>query len=399
MIYDSPNPRPAQRRWPWLVAVASLSAFALANLLYPDDEADIVFTGMFSAIMVAFVLVGALLTVRVPGNVVGPLLLGSGAVLATTIAIGTLALVAARSGDNDPRLVAIGAMINDFGFNVPIIVVLIVVPLFFPDGRLLSPRWRWIVALAVAALTSLAVQLVLGPGPIGAPEVPNPFAVPALEQLLAVLDGLVSWTSIIGFSAAALSIVIRYRRGDEVERHQLKWLIAVVTVAAVAFPVAFIAPASPVTDVAFVLGLFALLALPVAIGIAILRYRLYEIDKLISRTIGWTVVSGLLVATFALLVIGLQAVLQGMTQGDTLAVAASTLVAFALFQPVRRTVQRAVDRRFDRARYDAQQTADRFAERLRHEVDLDTLAIELEGTVRGVIRPTAASLWLPGREP
>jgi hypothetical protein len=214
-----------------------------------------------------------------------------------------------------------------------------------------------------------------------------------------VLDGLVSWTSIIGFSAAALSIVIRYRRGDEVERHQLKWLIAVVTVAAVAFPVAFIAPASPVTDVAFVLGLFALLALPVAIGIAILRYRLYEIDKLISRTIGWTVVSGLLVATFALLVIGLQAVLQGMTQGDTLAVAASTLVAFALFQPVRRTVQRAVDRRFDRARYDAQQTADRFAERLRHEVDLDTLAIELEGTVRGVIRPTAASLWLPGREP
>ncbi len=104
-------------------------------------------------------------------------------------------------------------------------------------------------------------------------------------------------------------------------------------------------------------------------------------------------------AAFAILVVGLQAALTDVTQGETLAVAASTLVAFALFQPVRRTVQRAVDRRFDRSRYDAQLTADAFAERLRDEVDLDTLAAELERTVSGAIRPTAASLWLPGREP
>ena len=203
---------------------------------------------------------------------------------------------------------------------------------------------------------------------------------------------------IVGFAAAVVAVVVRYRRADEVERHQLKWLIAVAAVAAVAFPVAFIVPPSPVADAAFLAGLLALLALPLAIGIAILRYRLYDIDRIISRTIGWAVVSGLLVGAFAILVVGLQAALTGVTQGETLAVAASTLVAFALFQPVRRTVQRAVDRRFDRSRYDAQLTADAFAERLRDEVDLDTLAAELERTVSSAIRPTAASLWLPGRE-
>ena len=193
-------------------------------------------------------------------------------------------------------------------------------------------------------------------------------------------------------------MVVRYRRGDEVERHQLKWLIGVAGVAAVAFPIAFIVPFSVVADAAFYAGLLALLALPLAIGIAILRYRLYDIDRIISRTIGWSLVSGLLVAAFAILVVGLQAALTDVTQGETLAVAASTLVAFALFQPVRRTVQRAVDRRFDRGRYDAQLTVDAFAERLRDEVDLETLAAELERTVVGTMRPSTASLWLPGRE-
>ena len=179
------------------------------------------------------------------------------------------------------------------------------------------------------------------------------------------LDAFASWSSVIGFGGAVLAVAIRYGRGDEVERHQLKWLIAVALVAAVAFPFAFIVPESFGGEIAFLVGLLALMALPIAIAIAILRYRLYNIDRIISRTIGWTLVSGLLVASFAVLVVGLQAVLAGVTQGETLAVAASTLVASALFQPVRRTVQRAVDRRFDRARYDAQRTAEMFAERLR----------------------------------
>jgi hypothetical protein len=393
-----PNRFPA-RRWPWVVATATLVVFGLANVIYPAAEANRLFTAMFGAIIFAFVLVGALLSVRVPNNVIGPMLLGSGAMLAVTVALGTLAIVSATREDPPASIIAAALLVNDIGFVVPMIVVLIGVPLVFPDGHLLSPRWRWIVVLTVAALTAQAVSQVFGPDPIGAQELVNPFAIPALEPVLAALNAFANWTSIIGFTGAVLAVVVRYRRGGEVERHQLKWLIAVAGVAAVAFPVAFIVPLSPVADAAFFSGLLALLALPLAIGIAILRYRLYDIDRIISRTIGWAVVSGLLVAAFAILVVGLQAALAGVTQGDTLAVAASTLVAFALFQPVRRTVQRTVDRRFDRAGYDAQRTADAFAERLRDEVDLDTLAAELERTVVGTMRPSAAALWLPGREP
>ena len=133
---------------------------------------------------------------------------------------------------------------------------------------------------------------------------------------------------------------------------------------------------------------------PIAIGIAVLRYKLYEIDRLVSRTIGWALVTGVLVAIFAVGVLALQALLAGFTQGQTLAVAASTLTAFALFQPVRRRVQTAVDRRFDRARYDGERTAAAFADRLREQVDLVSLSGDITGTVDTALRPTSIGVWL-----
>jgi hypothetical protein len=385
------------RRWPWVVAGATLALYLVANLLYPREDAELTFVAMFGSIIAAFVLVGALLAVRVPGNPIGPIILGSGALLASTVAIGTLGILGAARGGVPVELLAIAALCNDLGFTVPIIVVLVGIPLIFPDGRLLSARWRWVVVLAVSAMVALGLSLLLGPDPIGDPPMDNPFTIPQLEPLMRLLGGYASWSAVVGFGAALLAVVIRYRRGDEVERHQLKWLIAVAIVAAVAFPVAFIVPPGPVADAAFVVGMLSLLALPLAIGVAVLRYRLYDIDRVISRTLGWALISGLLLGAFAVLVVGLQALLSSFTQGQTLAVAGSTLAAFALFQPVRRRVQGAVDRRFDRARYDAQLTADRFAERLRDEVDLDALARELEGAVYGAIRPTSATLWLPRR--
>jgi hypothetical protein len=132
---------------------------------------------------------------------------------------------------------------------------------------------------------------------------------------------------------------------------------------------------------------------PVAIGIAILRYRLYEIDRLVSRTIGWAIVTGLLIAVFAGLVVGLGAILPVGSE-NTLVVAVATLVAFALFQPLRRRVQRVVDRRFDRAGYDGERTAAAFAERLRSEVDLGSLRSDLLATAAGAVRPGDASIWL-----
>ena len=392
-----------RRRWPWVVALASIVIFVVSNLAYPEGESDLVWTAMFAGIIAAFVVVGALLCVRVPSNPIGLVMLGSGVTLAATVTLGMFSVLAADRGDVPIELITLAALLNDIGFTVPIVVVLIGVPLIFPDGRLLSPRWRWIIVVSVAALTATALAQLLGPRPIGSVEVANPFYAPALAPLVEMLDTFSSWSSIIGFGAAALAVVIRYRRGDDIERHQLKWLIAVAVVAAIAFPFAFIFPGTFAADLAFLLGLLALLALPLVIAIAILRYRLYDIDRLVSRTIGWGLVTGVLGAMFVILVIALQGLLaaltQGLvaefTQGQTLAVAASTLVAFACFQPLRRRVQRAVDERFDRSRVDGQRTADAFAERLRDEVDLESLAAELERTVVGAIRPTAAALWLP----
>ena len=391
-----------RRRWPWVVAAASLGLFAAANLGYPAAEADLLFTGMFSSIIVAFVLVGALLSTRVPGNLVGPVLLWSGAVLAITVAIGTLGIVAAQAGDVPVEALAVAAHINENGFVLPIIVILIGVPLIFPEGHLLSDRWRWIVVLSGTALLSVTVADVITPGPIGAQEMPNPFAVPGLKPMAEALGAFATLGAIVGFAAGVLAIVVRYRRGNEVERHQLKWLIAVALGGAIAFSIAFLVPDSEVGGVAFGVGLFALLALPLAIGIAILRYRLYDIDRIISRTISWGLVTGALVAVFGVVVVTLQSLLAAFAegllaefaQGQTLAVAASTLVAYACFQPIRHRVQRAVDRRFDRAAYDADRTAIAFAQRLRNEVDLDTLAIDLQATVGHAVRPSSAAIWL-----
>ena len=178
---------------------------------------------------------------------------------------------------------------------------------------------------------------------------------------------------------------------------QLKWLLAAAAVAAVALPLCV--PSDPATRATSRTSLVVRASSPVAAcpsrsAIAILRYRLYEIDRIVSRTIGWAIVTGILVAVFAGLVVGLQAILAPVTDENTLAVAASTLVAFALFQPVRRRVQRAVDRRFDRARYDGERTAAAFGERLRDEVDLAGLETDLAATVGLALRPGATGVWL-----
>jgi hypothetical protein len=218
---------------------------------------------------------------------------------------------------------------------------------------------------------------------------------PALP-LLAAFGGAAAATSIIGFGGAAAAVLVRFRGPDPVVREQTKWLAAVAALAAGLFPAAFIVPIADLANALFALGLIAMIALPTAIGIAVLRYRLYEIDRIVSRTIGYGLVTGVLVIVFSSAVIAFEAVLAGVTetQGETLAVAASTLVAFALFQPLRQRIQRAVDRRFDRSRYDGERTSAAFSERLRAEVDLVTVTADLDTTVRAAMAPTAMGVWL-----
>jgi hypothetical protein len=175
-------------------------------------------------------------------------------------------------------------------------------------------------------------------------------------------------------------------------RQQLRWFVAAVLLAAVPLPISIL-PGVGGPQWALVASA-GLILVPVSVGIAVTRHRLYEIDRLISRTIGWGLVTGALVAIFAGTVVGLEAILSGVTQGETLAVAASTLVAFALFQPLRRRIQTAVDRRFDRARYDGEQTLTAFAERLRNEVDLPNLERDIARIVVSSLRPASISVWI-----
>jgi hypothetical protein len=273
------------------------------------------------------------------------------------------------------------------------------VGLIFPDGHLPGRGWRLPVTLTVALLVVGSVLVTIAPWPLTLEQpVPNPLAVPGIPVSWSAFGGALSAVAIfLGLGLAVAGVVVRSRRAGAVERAQIKWLVAALSLMAIAFPLSFATEVGPddLIDLASVLvGCLT----PIAIGIAILRYRLYDIDRLISRTVSWAFITGGLVAIFASLVIGLQTVLDGVTQGGTVAVAVSTLVAFALFQPLRRRVQRTVDRRFDRARYDSERTAAAFADRLRDDLDLATVGANLTGSVRDSLRPATVGLWLRGPE-
>jgi hypothetical protein len=201
-------------------------------------------------------------------------------------------------------------------------------------------------------------------------------------------------SALVALSALA-SVIVRFRRSAGIERQQLKWFAfaSLSEVAILALALTSVVP-SPVD---MILAALVGPLVPIAIGIAILRYRLYEIDRLVSRTVGWAIVTGLLVAVFLGATFLVQAMLAQFTNDNTIAIAASTLVAFACAQPLRRRVQRAVDRRFDRARYDGQQTVDAFVGHVRSSVDLDTLSAMLAATAGAAVRPAGSVVWLSPR--
>ena len=383
------------------IATVSVVLTVVGQAMYPPAAFDPSAAIVFITAVASFAGVGAFLAHRVPANRIGWLLLAAGVMFAIENLCAGYAAASAAAGGGWP-LTEYAAWAANVLFVPPIVIVAAGVPLVYPDGHLPSPRWRSLAWLLVVGTVAAIAQPALMPGPINVDtSVQNPFGIVALEPFLPMLNALSTVTALPAFVGAFAAVATRYRRGTSVERHQIKWLLAVALVAAVAFPFAFIGGVlftDPlVANVAIYLGFVALIAMPVAIGIAILRYRLYEIDRLISRTIAWAVVTGILIAVFALLVVGLQAVLAPVTDENTLAVAASTLVAFALFQPLRRRVQRAVDRRFDRARYDGERVVGAFGERLRTDVDLVSLQESLARTADQAMKPASSSVWLSTR--
>jgi MFS family permease len=277
--------------------------------------------------------------------------------------------------------------------------ILFVIFQVFPTGRVL-PGWRWLPVGALVATALQAVCSLLGP-PSFTPPIPdleNPLARsdwgPARDALGTVAGILL----LVVAAGTVISLGLRFRRARGVERQQVKWFAwAAMLVVGLMAASLLTSPLGPISDALWMLALSSLVLLPVAATAAILRYRLWDIDRIVSRTIGWALVTGLLAAVFGALVIALQELLAPLTGAGTLAVAGSTLVVFAIFQPVRRRIQHLVDRRFDRSRYDAERTVAALTARLRDETDLERLGAEIETAVREALAPRRISVWTRDR--
>jgi hypothetical protein len=279
---------------------------------------------------------------------------------------------------------------------VPQLGSVVLVILLFPDGRLPSRGWRWFAWLSVLLVAVGAVSSALSPGPIIAlGPIHNPLAIESIPNAYQTAERVVNTLMLI----AAISLFMRLRRAREPERQQIKWFVyavaLVVSAAIVTYPVSEAIGSVWLKWIGFVPFIVGVMSIPISMGIAITRYRLYDIDIIINRTL----VYGPLTATLAVIYFGGIVLLQGVFvaltgERSTLAVVASTLAIAALFNPLRRRIQGFVDRRFYRKKYDAAKTLEGFSARLRDETDLDALRGDLEGVVRETIQPAHVSLWL-----
>jgi hypothetical protein len=355
------------------------------------------FSMAISILGIVAVTIGVMILWQRPRNVIGAMLVvGALLVMGTFLGWPTAAYRASIGGPHDP----LGVLALLYSTNALLIGVFLLFPalgILFPDGRMPSRRWRLPFAGLVGAMALSAVIRTFAPWPPDAGMV-NPFAIPGVPATVGSLsDGIAAAAVFVSAGLAVVAVVTRFRRASGVERAQLKWFLAALSVSAVLFPISFATDLGP-ADLIDVLSVAAACLVPVAVGIAILRYHLYDIDRLISRTIAYTIVTAILVVVFGGVILLFQALLSAYTQGQTIAVAASTLVAFALFQPVLKRVRRAVDRRFDRARYDADRTAVAFAERLRDQTDLGAVTTDLDRTSRTALGPRRVGIWIRGDE-
>jgi hypothetical protein len=364
---------------------------------------------------------GALIVARRPANLIGWSFVAAGLGLALSAFGGLYAVYALLTNPGSLPGGAWLAWIQSW-LTIPAIYgAFAALLLLFPNGRLLSPRWRpvawlvlgWIAGVAMGNFTSPPDSYLGVEAPVRLNQ--------AAGQIMNTIGSLAWFLSTLAIPAAAASLIVRFRRSRGQERQQLKWLAYAAALLALGIlgigligileQLGWIRP-QITQPVAIVLGGVAILGvtgLPVTAGLAILRYRLYEIDRIINRTLVYGLLTALLAAIYAGLVLVLGQLSGGIgTEPPSWAVAGATLAVAALFQPARRRIQQAVDRRFNRHKYDAAKTVEAFSIRLREQIDLDTLSTELQAVVDQTMEPTRVSLWLqpsthsssgtPGRE-
>ena len=415
MSHRAAAPRPRGRRSPLALVVAWLTVLVYATgiLLTTWLEYRLHVRGdplLEDALLIvglgAFAVVGALLVAKRPTNVIGWIM----AAVALMVGLGLVgdayaAYVVTTRGRPD-ALAVVGAWIGNWYWYLMLALALIYLPLLFPDGRLPSRRWLPVAVLAgIGTLGMVFLGMLTDTlrGTMVSYTIDNPIGIEGLGRVedLPVFGVLGVLLLGVGTIGAAASVVVRFRRSLGVERQQMEWFLYAAALLLLV-PVAVLASdflPEIVSSVA--LGL-PLVALPTAIGIAVLRYRLYEIDTLINRTLVYGSLTAMLAVVYFGGVATTQAIFRALTghaQQPQLAIVVSTLVIAALFTPLRRRIQSFIDRRFYRRKYDAAKTLEAFSARLRNETDLDALNAELVGVVRETMQPAHVSLWLGPEKP
>jgi hypothetical protein len=377
-----------------LVLMLLAGALVLSAL---TGQLSVLGSGPIVPIAVVYAAVGFVVARRQPGNPIGWILITWIAVFVLSGVAGGYAALYYRFGHHGLPLAPVAVLLTPLW--APALLLFPVVILLFPDGRLAAQRWRWVLRAYVVA-GALASAAIFAPAVTAVAR--QDVRIDAAGNLISTgrpHGGLLAVAAPLGLGLILVIVlsfvvhqVLSWRRATGERRQQLKWLAtgAAVTLVVVAASLGF----SSTSVVGEILGI-GLAALPVGIGVGILKYRLYEIDRIISRTLGYAIVTGLLVGVYAGLVLLATQVLRF---HSSVAVAVSTLAAAALFNPLRRRVQHAVDRRFNRARYDAGQTVTAFAARLKDAVDLDSVRDDLAATVENALEPAHVSVWVRAGE-
>ena len=380
------DPRPALAIG--LLGVATLALlvtlFITRHGYAMHSGSSILFTDLVLIIFLVYVVVGTLILAHRPGNAVGWIVAAIGFFpLAGTLA-GEYAARGYASHEttwplSDPALwFSIWSLFVAFG-SLPLLLLL------YPDGQPVSRRWRFMVWLTVAGLVSLLLTVMLGPRPSDDPTLLNPYDVGLPAAIRFAATAIYASTLPLGVLGGLWSLGLRYRRARGVERQQVTWLLYGAGLAVALVVLDSLTPGGDYSLVGIIIP-------PLAIGIALSRYRLYDIDRIVSRTVSYALLTALLALPYVLVV----TTASRLGGGNQLAVALATLAAAAAFNPLRRRIQNRVDRRFNRARYDAGRTVEAFTQRLREEIDLQTVRDDLLAVVALTVQPTSATLWLRG---
>jgi hypothetical protein len=346
--------------------------------------ASVIFVLVFSS-------VGALVASRRPGNPIGWIMCLAG--LAYGVGGACVSYVESLNPGERGSLGTAAEWVSSWVWMIGIGPVVTLLLLLFPSGRLPSPRWRPVAAAGAGGLALLVIGIALTPGRFEGSSIENPLGVSGAGVAAAVGSVLL----IAAAPASIASLVVRYRHGHHEERQQLKWLTwagGLVGSALGVLLVIELTVSSDTTELSNTLVTGSITAVPLAIGVAILRHGLYDVDVVINRTLVYGALTASLAAAYLGTVLLLQLTLSPLTEDSGLAVAGSTLAVAALFRPLRTRIQELVDRRFFRSRYDAAVTLAGFGSRVRDEVDLDALGGELRSVVSRTMQPAHVSLWL-----